>query len=279
MSSKKYTITQKSKRLQADLLTPVSIFLKLRDRFSNCILLESSEYNSKENSRTFICFDPIAGFSVSKNEFIIHIQNDLKSSQKLTKGRFELTELVAHFNNQFQYSPEDSTQFLGVFGYTTFDAVQYMEDLDFDSNDTDDEIPLLDYRLYRYTLMIDHFKNEMFLIENVINNQASTIDFDQIEAYINHDHTPTFQFQTVGNETESVSDEEFLTMLEKARSYCFNGDVFQLVVARSFSQTFKGDDFNVYRALRTLNPSPYLFYFDYGSFRLMGSSPEAQLTI
>jgi len=279
MIAEKYKLTQKSKSLQADLLTPVSIFLKLRDRFNNCILLESSEYNSKENSRTFICFDPIAGFSVSKNEFKINILDEIIKVEKLQKGQHQLSDLVAQFNLQFQVEQCESNMLMGLFGYATFDAVQYMEDIEFVEKSEEEEIPLLDYRLYRFMLMIDHFKNEMFLIENVLNNQISTVSFEQIEAYINHDHTPTFQFQTTEKEVESISDKEFLNRLEKARSHCFLGDVFQIVVSRSFSQSFKGDDFNVYRALRTLNPSPYLFYFDYGSFRLFGSSPEAQLTI
>lgn len=279
MALLKFQLTQKTKRLQADLLTPVSIYLKLRDRFKNCILLESSEYNSKENSKTFICFDPIAGFSIANNTFKINILGDVVLAEKVNKGKSQLSNLVAQFNEQFQLQAEDSGMMAGMFGYSTFDAVQFMEDIEFENLPGNDEIPLLDYRLYRFMLMIDHFKNEMFLIENVLNHQDSALGFEQIEAYINHDHTPTFGFQTTGSEQASLSDEEFLTMLKQARNHCFFGDVFQMVVARSFSQSFQGDDFNVYRALRALNPSPYLFYFDYGSFRLMGSSPEAQLTI
>ena len=70
-----------------------------------------------------------------------------------------------------------------------------------------------------------------------------------------------------------------MEIVEKCVAHCKRGDIFQIVPSRRFSQSFKGDDFNVYRALRSINPSPYLFYFDFSSFRVFGSSPETHLRI
>jgi anthranilate synthase component 1 len=83
----------------------------------------------------------------------------------------------------------------------------------------------------------------------------------------------------VGKKSSNLTDEQFIEFVKKGKDHCYRGDVFQLVLSRRFSQGFKGDEFNVYRTLRSINPSPYLFFFDYGYFRIFGSSPEAQLIV
>src|SRR5690606_18016907 len=100
-----------------------------------------------------------------------------------------------------------------------------------------------------------------------------------IESLIRSKDVPVFPFDTHGEEASNISNEEYVHMVEKGIKSCLRGDVFQIVLSRRFNQAYSGDDFNVYRALRSINPSPYLFYFDYGDYRIMGSSPEAQLII
>jgi len=126
-------------------------------------------------------------------------------------------------------------------------------------------------------IVFNHHKDELFIIRNSSNGNEN--DFEKIEALLKNNDFPSFKFNTESKEKSTTSDEEYKELVTKAKNHCKRGDVFQLVLSKQFSQTFKGDEFNVYRALRSINPSPYLFYFDYGNFKIFGSSPEAQLII
>ena len=164
----------------------------------------------------------------------------------------------------------------GLFGYTTFDAVQFFETIKFNSS-SPSSIPLVRYRLYQYVIAINHFKNELFICENHINGIESEADL--IESIIKSKDVPAFPFAALDKETSPLTDDEYVEMVKKGIASCARGDVFQVVLSRKFQQRFSGDEFNVYRALRNINPSPYLFYFDYGDYRLFGSSPESQLIV
>ena len=164
----------------------------------------------------------------------------------------------------------------GLFGYTSFDAIPLFETIAF-SDTKKSNIPLIRYRLYQYVIVFDHYKDELFICQNLLANEQS--DTSLIESLIRNKDVPQFPFTPVGDERSNVSDEAYTAMVEKGIQHCLRGDVFQIVLSRRFEQSFKGDEFNVYRALRSVNPSPYLFFFDYGDYKLMGSSPEAQLIV
>lgn len=262
------------KKLLADTLTPVSIYLRLRDKYAESILLESSDYHGDENSLSYICCEPLASFSASNYSLEIDMPNDTQRIDPIDKS--SLINHFEDFKNSFEVEEDDfkfSTN--GLFGYMTYNAVQHFEDLNIEN--TNDLIPDMFYRMYRFVIVVDHFKNEMYVFEHTIGEQKNEID--QLIALVKRNDDPQFSFNTKGDESSVYTDEEFLKMINNGIEHCHRGDVFQLVLSRRFKNAFQGDEFNVYRALRSINPSPYLFYFDFGSFKIFGSSPESQILI
>ena len=269
-----------SKSLMGDLHTPMGIYLKLRDQFRDTILLESADHNVNNNSFSYIAVNAIAGVEV-RNLHEIEVKLPLESPQKFEiNDDFKITDFIESFSKSFQCEPvkkpvEKIAQ--GLFGYSSFEAVQFFETITFKPKSKEVEIPILRYRLYQYIIAINHFNDEMFLIENKIDGLKSEIH--EIENLIQNKEVALYPFEKIEDETSNLMDEEYRELVEMAKKHCFRGDVFQLVLSRRFEQKFRGDEFNVYRALRNINPSPYLFFFDYGDYKLMGSSPESQLII
>ncbi len=258
----------------SDTHTPVGLYLKIRDQFSNSFLLESSDYKSKENSFSYLCFDPIASFIADANQTTITFP-DKKTIIKPT-SEIEIATELNQFSKSFSVSDLNlGFETLGLFGYTSYDAIPLFEDITFTNNDFD--LPLIQYHLFRYTIVFNHFNNELFLLEHLQENEVSNLD--KIQEIINNRSVTQFKFSLQNEEESNFTNYNFLGAIKKGQEHCFVGDVFQIVLSRKYKQAFKGDEFNVYRALRSINPSPYLFYFDYGNFKLFGSSPEAQLTI
>lgn len=273
-----YTIKTRSRKLLSDTLTPVNIYLKLRDVYAGSILLESSDYHGQENSLSMICCEPLASFKV-KGGIAESRFPDGKIVQEELKEK-PLTESLDKFRAAFDTKVDsDKTGFsgCGLFGYMTYDTVKFFEDVSI--QESENQIPEAIYTLYRYVIIINHFTNELTLSENVVQNKDDEGGIKRIEQLIFSNRFSTYSFQSVNGETSNVTDAEYVDMVKKGISHCQRGDVFQIVLSRRFSSQFKGDEFNVYRALRSINPSPYLFYFDYGSFKLFGSSPEAQLQV
>jgi anthranilate synthase component 1 len=273
----KYQITTESKRLLADTLTPVNIYLKLRDVFAGSILLESSDYHGHENSLSLICCDPLATFTATGPEVVTVFPDNVTTAYTI-QGKGELTGLLEAFRKSFEPDSNLVSRYIGsgLFGYIAYDAVQYFEDITINRRNT--IIPDVLYKLYRYVIVVDHFSNELTLFENNI-GEGRGIGIDRLEQIIYSNRFSTYPFSRVGKETSNFSNDEFLRVIEKGKEHCYRGDVFQIVLSRRFECGFKGDEFNVYRALRSVNPSPYLFYFDFGNFKLIGSSPEAQLQV
>lgn len=265
------------KKLLADTVTPVSIYLKLRDKYENSILLESSDYHGDENSFSYICCEPIAKFQVKDGDYELELPG-YQEEGKLEGD--EVIEKLGAFAEAFE-TEENEFKFInnGLFGYIGFDAVQYFENIPVSENrDNQYDIPDVLYHVYRYVIAIDHFKNELYIFEHYpIETKPKGIE--TIQNLVNNKNYPSYEFQREGEESSNYSDEDFLNIIDKGMEHCFRGDVFQIVLSRRFQSQFKGDEFNVYRALRSVNPSPYLFYFDFGSYKIMGSSPEAQLVI
>lgn len=264
--------------LPADTLTPVSIYLKVRDKFNNAILLESSDYHTSENSFSFICFEPIATIKIIDDIVSTNYPDKLVHSKKLVTKKNVLSE-IENFKNSFQV--EKSTYKFscnGLFGYSTYDAVTYFEDIEFEGKAIA-EIPDIIYSLYQYVIVINHFNDELVVFCHDTDENSIESKLENLIGILNNQNITTFTFDTKEKEQSNLTDEEFMQFVRDGKAHCQRGDVFQIVLSRSFSQKFTGDEFNVYRTLRSINPSPYLFYFDYGSFKLFGSSPEAQLVI
>jgi len=275
---KKIPVKVNRRKILADIITPVSIYLKVRDMFPGSLLLESSDYHSKENSFSFICLDPIADFTVQDNRISIKYPDEQRISMDIDHDDMVVDELN-NFISTFEVGEATPGLLIdGVFGYSSYDAVKYFEDIGLKSKIPEAEkIPEIKYCFYRYILAINHLSNELHLIENIVNGRESEID--RLSGLLKSRNIATYGFTVNGAERSNMTDEAFKKIVAKGKEHCYRGDVFQIVLSRQFIQPFKGDDFNVYRTLRSINPSPYLFYFDYGSYRLFGSSPEAQIEV
>jgi anthranilate synthase component I len=284
---KKIEILTSCKQLLADVYTPVGIYLRLRDRFRDTVLLESADHHAAENSYSFICVNAIAGIEITSTtgvEFKLPAQ---KPEKIAIKNVMEVPQLLWDFANRFNCIKTETkeTRFAqGLFGYTSYDAVRFFDTIRLTTDNSKPPtsnpkltIPLMRYRLYQYVIAFNHFKDELFVCENHINGVESELAV--IESLIRSKDVPVFPFKKKGEETSNMSDKEYMSSVEKGIASCHRGDVFQIVLSRRFQQGFTGDEFNVYRALRSINPSPYLFFFDYGDYKLMGSSPESQLII
>ncbi|MBD3723894.1 MAG: anthranilate synthase component I family protein [Flavobacteriaceae bacterium] len=272
----KYSFKTYSKKIIADTITPVSLYLKIRDEFPNSILLESSDYHANDNSFSYICFNPIASFKVENQKIHLQFPNENEIINPITERNQVIIELQ-NFRNSFQ-TEANEFKFIsnGLFGYTSYDAIQYFEKLNVERKSSDNTIPEIYYAVYQNIIAVNHFKNEAYLFCHSLNEENNISKIEQIIANRN---LATYNFIKISDTSSNISDNQFKENVTKAKQHCKRGDVFQLVLSKRFEQEFKGDEFNVYRALRNINPSPYLFYFDYGNFKIFGSSPEAQLVI
>jgi anthranilate synthase component 1 len=263
----------------ADMQTPVGIYLKIRDLYTNSVLLESSDYHGTENSFSYIGFAPVGGISVNrfliKEEYPDGRMIETKVVDKMTvANRFDV------FLKSFELIQQSTEKGLinGLLGYTSYESVQYFEDVKLHARETvPGSMPGLHYVLFKYIIAINHFNNELTIIENLQEGDISEIDV--IEKVLLNNNVATFGFQPVGEEKCDISDDDFRKMVTRGKKECYKGNVFQIVLSRRFYQRFKGDDFMLYRTLRSVNPSPYLFYFNFGDFRIFGSSPEAHLVV
>jgi anthranilate synthase component 1 len=264
------------KKILADTITPVSVYLKIRDQFPGSILLESSDYHANDNSFSYICCNPIATIRVMGDELFEEFPDGSSRISKITRDT-DLSMKIQEFAGNF--SVEDhGFKFInnGLFGFIAYDAVRYFEDIDLSKKPDSPNIPDLLYNVYQNIIAIDHFKNEAYLFAHSFDGANN---LEQLEQILSIQTFATYQFRREGPRESNLEDSQYLAQVELAKKHCARGDVFQLVLSRRFSQAFKGDEFNVYRALRSINPSPYLFYFDYGDFKIFGSSPEAQLVV
>lgn len=281
MNLKKYSIRTQHKVMLADTITPVSIYLRLRDKFANTILLESSDYHGHENSLSYICCQPMASFKV-QNDLLACKYPDGESYTAKVEANTSMVEELEKFMGQFE-TEKSPYKFMtnGLFGFMTYEAVKHFEDIDFKPKiaDTEGELPDMYYQLYRFVIVIDHFKNQLYVFEHTLTEDNGTEALNKITDFIFSKNIPVYNFNLVGEEKSNYTNDEFLEIIKQGKVHCLKGDVFQIVLSRRFQSSFRGDEFNVYRALRSINPSPYLFYFDYGNFKIFGSSPEAQITI
>lgn len=264
------------KKILADTLTPVSIYQKIRDKYSNSVLLESSDYGANDNSYAYVCFNPISSFKVYNNLIEKKYPDNSTKQTKLTKPNLVVDELDNYFKI-FQTEKSDAKFFEnGLIGYINYDAVEHFENINFESKENDIKIPEIFYAFYSNIIIINVFNNEALLLHHSFNQKNN---LKEIEELLKSNKISKFDFHKSGNITSNLKDNEYVDLVKKGIKHCKRGDVFQIVLSRKFKQSFEGDEFNLYRALRSINPSPYLFYFDYGSYKIFGSSPEAQLIV
>lgn len=273
---KQYTYTTAYKTLLGDLHTPVTTYLKVRDLFPQSVLMESSDYHGVENNRSFIGLNPIASISISHGKATAKFPDGTQEVRDID-DHYRVDHAISDFLTRFQVEGEYA-HYCGLYGYTTFNAVRYFEHIPVkDSTSTINDAPDMLYILYKYLIVFHDFKHEMVLLEMQSDDEPSHID--EVEKAICNRNYTTFDFRAVGPTVSTLTDEEHKANIRKGIAHCLRGDVFQIVLSRRFIQRYQGDDFKLYRALRSINPSPYLFYFDFGGFRIFGSSPETHCKI
>lgn len=273
---KQYTYTTAYKTLLGDLHTPVTTYLKVRDLFPQSVLMESSDYHGVENNRSFIGLNPIASISISHGKATAKFPYGTQEVRDID-DHYRVDQAISDFLTRFQVEGEYA-HYCGLYGYTTFNAVRYFEHIPVkDSISTINDAPDMLYILYKYLIVFHDFKHEMVLLEMQSDDEPSHID--EVEKAICNRNYTTFDFRAVGPTVSTLTDEEHKANIRKGIAHCLRGDVFQIVLSRRFIQRYQGDDFKLYRALRSINPSPYLFYFDFGGFRIFGSSPETHCKI
>ena len=273
---KKYALHTEHKKILADTLTPVSAYLKLRDQFPHSLLLESSDYHANNNDFSYLCCNPIASIELKDNVLTAQYPNG-KRTEETVDAEADIPEKIHQFSRLFESKPFPF-KFItnGLFGYIAHEAVERFDQLDFNRQKEGQDIPDLFYAVYQNIIAISLFNHEAHLFSHSLDNQHN---LEEIEQVLNGKTSAAFGFKKKGGKRSNLTDKQFIEFVNKGKEHCYRGDVFQLVLSRRFSQSFVGDEFNVYRTLRSVNPSPYLFFFDYGDFKIFGSSPEAQLIV
>ena len=269
-------VKTKHLKIISDIHTPVGVYLKLRDLYSKVFLLESSDYKGSENSLSFICFDSKAQISIHDDIVkMIFGKKEIKKKIEKNKGAtYYLNNFINQFKvekNEFDYPSN------GLFGYTSYNSIKYFDNISI-TNLKEINIPEILYDAFKYVIVFNNFNNELIIFEHLYDDDDLS-EIEKIKNIVSGKPVTPFPFKRNNKEKINLSDTEFKKLVDKGINHCKLGDVFQLVLSKRFYQDFQGDEFQVYRALRSINPSPYLFYFDYGSFKIFGSSPEAQIVI
>lgn len=271
-----FSFHTESRQILGDLHTPVSIYLKVRDLYPESALLESSDFHSSENSLSFIGICPLASFGINRNTCTMKFPDRSERVIPAENGE-DISTALMDFLSTLQVSGPHA-EVCGLFGYTSFNTIRYFEHIDIkDTHAEENDAPEMLYLFYRYVLVFNHFKNTLTLVEVLRPGEASNLD--HLMTILENTNFPCYNFRPISSETSNITDQEYLEYVRKGIAHCKRGDVFQIVLSRRFIQKFEGDDFKVYRALRSINPSPYLFYFDFGGFRIFGSSPETHCKI
>ena len=294
-----YNYKTVTRKILADLYTPVGVYMRLRDIYPQSALMESSDYHGSDNSRSFIGVHPIASIAVGHGIVTATYPDGKVEKQELPafgegKGeecKLAISKAINDFIQSFHVEGEGK-DFCGLYGFTTFNAVRYFENIPVkDTTMEKNDAPDIYYIMYKDIIVFDHFNNTMELIvlneaneeekseEAKLENSSlstlhSSLEIDALLKAVNKANVKPYDFHPVGETTSTLTDEEHKANIRRCIQHCLRGDVFQIVVSRRFVQKYEGDDFKLYRALRSINPSPYLFYFDFGGFRIFGSSPE-----
>lgn len=276
-----FTYKTSSRTILADLYTPVGVYMHLRDIYPQSALMESSDYHDANNSRSFIGIHPIASVAIAHGESILTFP-DGSIERHIVNKEYRSDNAINDFLKRFKITGEKS-DICGLYGYASFNAVRYFEDIAVkDETMEKNDAPDMYYILYRDIIVFDHFNNKLTIVtisDELEDTVKSEQQIDRILIQMNKGNVKPYGFHPVGEVTSPLTDEEHKANIRRGIQHCLRGDVFQIVLSRRFIQKYEGDDFKLYRALRSINPSPYLFYFDFGGFRIFGSSPETHCRI
>lgn len=273
-----YQYQTTSKTILADLYTPVGVYMRLRDLYPQSALMESSDYHDSNNSRSFIGINPIASVAIGHGTVTIGFPDGTTECKPLCAD-FRSAEAIHALIDRIQVTGDDANV-CGLFGYTSFNAVRYFENIAVkDETQAKNDAPDVLYILYKIVIVFDHHNNTLKVVSLNENDNQNENDIDAVLKAMNKANVKAYDFHPVGDVRSTLTDDEHRANIRRGIQHCLRGDVFQIVLSRRFIQQYEGDDFKLYRALRSINPSPYLFYFDFGGFRIFGSSPETHCRI
>lgn len=278
METSEFEYRAESRTVLADLFTPVGVYMRLRDIYPQSALMESSDYHDSGNSRSFICVNPVGSVAISHGRAKCLFPDGSKTVRDIDEA-YNCDAAVSDFVSSFHITG-DAAGCCGLYGYTSFNAVRYLENIGVkDVTMNENDAPDVYYIFYRDVIVFDHFNNKMTVVSLVAPGDDATGHIDSLLLQINKGNVKAYKFRGVGETTSPLTDDEHKENIRRGIWHCKRGDVFQIVLSRRFVQKYEGDDFKLYRALRSINPSPYLFYFDFGGFRIFGSSPETHCRI
>ncbi len=271
-----YSYQTKSKTILGDLHTPVSAYIRLRDTGIQSALMESNDYHGSDNSRSFIGVNPIASVAIEHGNAVLKMPDGTSTKKPITES-YRVESAIGEFLKNFEVTGPD-TKYCGLYGYTAFDSVRYFENIPVeDTYAKDNDAPDMIYILFKTVVVFNHYSNTLTIIDMVKDGEQDSIA--KIEQTLNRTNVRLDGFRGVGDTVSTITDEQHKANIREGIKHCLRGDVFQIVLSRRFVQKYEGDDFKLYRALRSINPSPYLFYFDFGGLRIFGSSPETHCRV
>ena len=280
METFKYQTT--SKTILADLYTPVGVYMRLRDLYPQSALMESSDYHDANNSRSFIGINPMASVAIGHGSATVSFPDGSTEHREINK-EYGTADAIHALIDRIEVTGDDAAV-CGLFGYTSFNAVRYFEDIAVkDETQAKNDAPDVLYILYKVVIVFDHHNSQLKIVSleerGERKEERDYLAIDNIFKAMNRANVQVYDFHPVGDVRSTLTDEEHKANIRLGIQHCLRGDVFQIVLSRRFIQRYEGDDFKLYRALRSINPSPYLFYFDFGGFRIFGSSPETHCRI
>ena len=271
METFKYTTN--SKTILADLYTPVGVYMRLRDLYPQSALMECADYHDAASSRSFIGISPMASVAIGHGIATVSYPDGSVMQHEVNK-EYRSDKAIHALIDKIEVTGDDASA-CGLFGFTSFNAVRYFEDIAVkDETQEKNDAPDVLYILYKVVIVFDHHNNTVKVV-----TLGDANDIDTVLKAMNRGNVREYDFHAIGDASSTLTDEEHKANIRRGIQHCLRGDVFQIVLSRRFVQRYEGDDFKLYRTLRSINPSPYLFYFDFGGFRIFGSSPETHCRI
>lgn len=275
-----------SREIYGDLLTPIRVFQSLASSDVDAVLLDSSDHATAQDACIYIGVDPCADFNVDQSGVTITNEQGIR---QVSGDPFEL--LRSFYNEHKAISSDSLSKFAGgMIGFLGYDAIRFVENIP--DKHLCNGFPIMNFKFYSTNVVFDK-RTGKALITQVV--QVSTdLEGDFVKAMMSIDaiiekmmcasvSVKVNQAAQSGDPfdevTVDISDEKYIEIVKQAQSYIKQGDIFQVVLSRRFQKPYDADPFDIYRALRVLNPSPYQFYIANKDYVVVGSSPEKLVSV
>lgn len=262
------------KVLQGDMMTPISVYQSLRGQHK--MLFESSAKHEESGRYSFIAINPVAELKGNKEEFDFSkgLENDKSKGNVLDK----LKEVIPFHEEMYPFA-----FFGGVIGFFGYETAFYTEEI---GEYLQDELAMPDVHVFFYDTFIvfDHLAQEITLASiDLFQEGRSLAEMETAIAMMEQQLCAGTTFEALQVDElhfkPMLSKEQFVSLVDRAKQHILRGDIFQIVLSQRFSAPFTGSPFSLYRQLRTSNPSPFMFYMDFGSYIILGTSPESLVKV